>query len=86
MSDRVPKGWRAYGLIGGFLATLVVVLAVAIPLLAAIMLLFLGDDVMYVIRILAAALIFLGIAGLIVAFLVSRLLSRVVAALTGAKA
>jgi hypothetical protein len=62
------------------------VLAVAIPLLAAIMLLFLGDDVMYVIRILAAALIFLGIAGLIVAFLVSRLLSRVVAALTGAKA
>jgi serine/threonine protein kinase len=64
----------------------IVVLAVAIPLLAAIMLLFLGDDVMYVIRILAAALIFLGIAGLIVAFLVSRLLSRVVAALTGAKA
>jgi hypothetical protein len=31
MSDRVPKGWRAYGLIGGFLATLVVVLAVATP-------------------------------------------------------
>jgi serine/threonine protein kinase len=64
----------------------IVVLAVAIPLLAAIMLLFLGSDAIKIIRILAASLIFLGIAGLIVAFLVNRVLSRVVAALTGARA
>jgi serine/threonine protein kinase len=64
----------------------IIVLAVAIPLLAAIMLLFLGDSAMDMIRILAAALIFLGMAGLGVAIIVSRVLSRVVAALTGAKA
>jgi hypothetical protein len=64
----------------------IVVLAVAIPLLAAIMLLFLGDNAMDMIRILAAALIFLGMAGLGVAIIASRVLSRVVAALTGAKA
>jgi len=64
----------------------IIVFAVAIPLLAAIMLLFLGDNAMDMIRILAAALIFLGMAGLGVAIVVSRVLSRVVAALTGAKA
>ncbi|HEY3392379.1 MAG TPA: serine/threonine-protein kinase [Lacipirellulaceae bacterium] len=63
----------------------IVVLAVAIPLLAALMLLFLGNA-LDMIRILAAALIVLGIAGLVVAFVVNRVLSRVVAALTGAKA
>jgi hypothetical protein len=63
----------------------IVVFAVAIPLLAAILLLFLGSDAMRTIRILAAALIFLGIAGLCVAILVSLVLSRVVVALTGAK-
>jgi hypothetical protein len=31
VSGDVPKGWRAYGLTGGFLATIVVVLAVATP-------------------------------------------------------
>ncbi len=50
------------------------------------MLLFLGDNAMDTIRVLAAALIFLGMAGLGVAIVVSRVLSRVVAALTGAKA
>jgi hypothetical protein len=63
----------------------IIVLAVAIPLLAAIMLLFLGDSAMDMIRILAAALIFLGMAGLGVAIVVSIVLSRVVAALTRAK-
>ena len=31
MKADVPKGWRAYGLIGGLLATVVVVLAVSAP-------------------------------------------------------
>jgi hypothetical protein len=64
----------------------IIVLAVAIPLLAAIMSLVLGDNPVDMIRILAAGLIFLGIAGLGVAIVVSRVLSRVAQALTGAKA
>jgi eukaryotic-like serine/threonine-protein kinase len=60
-------------------------LAVAIPLLAAIMLLVLGGDAMRGTRLLIAALIFLGIAGLYVAITVSRVLSKVVVALTSTK-
>jgi len=65
----------------------IVFLAVAIPQLAAIMLLLLGGDAAHTtFHMLVAALIFLGIAGLYVAIAVSRVLSQVVVALTGTKA
>jgi hypothetical protein len=64
----------------------IVVFAVAVPLLAAIMSIFLLGDATRIPRMLVAALIFLGIAGLPVVTLLSRVLSRVVTALTGTKA